>query len=97
MVHAYWSIISIKKATVKQLYSLEGILNHAAYIVPSMRHFLSHLRALHIVCDKSNKKVAFLPKPIIDYLHLCKEFYLGPTMESPATFFPFAVHQYILD
>jgi hypothetical protein len=67
-------IIMSKRAKPKDLHTIEGRLNHAAYIVPTMRHFLSRLQALRMVCESQNKKIAFLPTPIIEDLLLCKNF-----------------------
>jgi hypothetical protein len=67
-------VISTKWATPNELHSTEGRLNHAACLIPTMRHFLSRIRALRIVCEMTNKKVAFLPTPVLDDLILCKKF-----------------------
>ncbi len=63
-----------KHATPNELQSTEGRLNHAAHLIRTMHHFLSHFRALRMVCEKTNKKVAFLPTPILDDLILFKKF-----------------------
>ncbi len=39
-----------------------------------MRHFLSRIQALRMICEKSNKKIAFLPNPVLDDLLLCNKF-----------------------
>jgi hypothetical protein len=68
------TIISKKQATPTELHSIKGRLNHAAYLIPTMRHFFSRIRALQMICEKSNKKIAFLPNPVLDDLILCNNF-----------------------
>lgn len=46
------AIISAKKASSKTFHTVEGRLNHAAYAIPTMHHFLSRLRALCMLSEK---------------------------------------------
>ncbi len=46
------AIISAKKASSKTLHTVEGRLNHAAYAIHTMHHFLSRLRALCMLSEK---------------------------------------------
>lgn len=68
------TMISSKHTSSKFLYSLEGRLNHAAYIIPTMHHFFSRLKALRLIAEKSNKQQVFIPSPILEDLALCKQF-----------------------
>ena len=47
-------VIKDKGCTKGDLNTLKGQLNHAAYVIPLDRHFLTHLRAAHN--SRSNKK-----------------------------------------
>ena len=49
-------------------------MNHAAYVIPTMRHFLSRIRALRMVAEKTKKQQVYIPTPIIHDLSLCKKF-----------------------
>jgi hypothetical protein len=68
------SVVSSKNASAKSLHSIEGRLNNAAYIVPTMRHFLSRLRAQRMLADKTKHQQVHIPLPIITDLYLCKNF-----------------------
>lgn len=69
-------ILSYPPSELLQNFSiqLKGWLNHAAYLISTMHHFLSRLRALWMLCEKANKRTSFLPQPILDDLLLCKTF-----------------------
>jgi hypothetical protein len=68
------SIISNKKASLKLLHSTEGWLNHADYVIPTMRHFLSRICALQMVAEKTKKQKVYILTPILHVLSLCKKF-----------------------
>lgn len=67
-------ILLVKQITQKHLHKIKGHLDHAAYLIPTMRHSLSRIRALRIICKKQNKKIAYLPQPVVDDLILCQQF-----------------------
>lgn len=66
-------ILKLKRTPIKLLHSIDSHLNHAAYLIPSMHHFLSPIRALRMACEKSNKTVAFIPTIVQEDLILCKK------------------------
>ncbi len=75
LVHRHWHNVIIKKHFLQvSPLTLEGRLNHAAYIIPTMHHFLSRLKALRLIAEKSNKQQVFILSPILEDLTLCKQF-----------------------
>ncbi len=68
------STIQSGKATEKQLHSIEGRLNHTAYIIPTMRHFLSRIRLLRTKAEHLKGKPITIPAPVSQDLQLCNQF-----------------------
>jgi hypothetical protein len=68
------SIMQSKLSLAKQLHSLEGHLNHATYIIPTMRHFLNQIRKLCYIAEKAKGKPTTVPPNVIQDLQLCNQF-----------------------
>ena len=65
-------IVREKGCTKGDLNTLEGQLNHAAYVIPLARHFLTHIRTVRN--SKSNKKAhKKLTGPVLSDLNLWLE------------------------
>jgi hypothetical protein len=48
--------MNLQNILFPSLFTLEGRLNHAAYIIPTMRHYLSRLRAFCMIAEKFKKQ-----------------------------------------
>ena len=58
----------------KELEQMLGRLNHVAFIIPLMRHFLNHIHCLFNKAAKSKCGRARMTEEVRDNLKLCSEF-----------------------
>ena len=65
-------IIKSKQSTFKELETLVGRCNHAAYVIPTARHFLSRIRALKT--SSRFRRITSIPKHVITDLQLWLDF-----------------------
>jgi hypothetical protein len=67
------SILTKQTSSSKELHSLEGCLNHATYIIPTMRHFLNRIRNLRFSSAQTRRKILKVPSPVLEDLRLCQK------------------------
>ena len=66
------SIIRTKQSSFKELDTLVGRCNHAAYVIPTARHFLSRIRALKTA--SRYRRITSIPRHVISDLQLWLDF-----------------------
>jgi hypothetical protein len=62
------SILTKQASSFKELQSLEGHLNHAANIIPTMRHLLSCIRNLRFSSAQTRRKILIVPSLVLENL-----------------------------
>jgi hypothetical protein len=71
---AIQKLINNNVASSKELHTIEGRLNHAAFIIPTARHFLSRLRHLRIFSEKSRTQQTTISIEVKRDLNLFQKF-----------------------
>jgi hypothetical protein len=71
---AIQKLISNNVASSKELHTIEGRLNHAAFIISTARHFLSRIRHLRISSEKSRTQQTTISMEVKRDLNLFQKF-----------------------
>jgi hypothetical protein len=70
------TVIQAGRATLAELHTLVGRLNHASYVIPLARHFLGRLRQRLHISQSANQHLSFSQEEMAD-LHLWTRFLLS--------------------